>query len=181
MPHGGLAYFNCGPVSGASQPHKHLQVIPFSLAGNDDQRSMGHAISAALTAESHFWIEGITEVKTFPFMNYVAKVDADCATGKLLAATHAVLLSKALATVGPRGDSAGPFSFNTIFTREFIMVVPRRADAFGAVSCNSMAYAGSFFVRSAEELEFIREKGPMQILKQVGFARKAAAPLPSVR
>lgn len=23
---GGLAYFNCGPVSGASQPHKHVQV-----------------------------------------------------------------------------------------------------------------------------------------------------------
>lgn len=27
MPHGGIAYYNCGPQSGASQAHKHLQVL----------------------------------------------------------------------------------------------------------------------------------------------------------
>ena len=26
VPQGALAYFNCGPESGASQPHKHIQV-----------------------------------------------------------------------------------------------------------------------------------------------------------
>lgn len=26
MPQGGIAYYNCGPESGASQPHKHVQV-----------------------------------------------------------------------------------------------------------------------------------------------------------
>ena len=26
MPGGGLAFFNCGDQSGASQPHKHIQV-----------------------------------------------------------------------------------------------------------------------------------------------------------
>ena len=26
IPQGALAYFNCGPESGASQPHKHIQV-----------------------------------------------------------------------------------------------------------------------------------------------------------
>ena len=30
---GGLAYFNRGPGSGASQPHKHLQVVPLPLDG----------------------------------------------------------------------------------------------------------------------------------------------------
>ena len=32
MPQGGLAYFNCGEHSGASQPHKHTQVVPLPLA-----------------------------------------------------------------------------------------------------------------------------------------------------
>jgi len=32
MPGGGLAYFNCGAHSGASQPHKHTQVVPLPLA-----------------------------------------------------------------------------------------------------------------------------------------------------
>ena len=31
MPRGGLAYFNCGAASGASQPHKHTQVVPLPL------------------------------------------------------------------------------------------------------------------------------------------------------
>jgi Ap4A phosphorylase N-terminal domain len=32
MPHGGIAYYNCGPESGASQPHKHLQVLQPDLS-----------------------------------------------------------------------------------------------------------------------------------------------------
>ena len=32
MPDDGICYFNCGPDSGASQPHKHLQIVPLPLA-----------------------------------------------------------------------------------------------------------------------------------------------------
>ena len=31
VPQGALAYFNCGPESGASQPHKHIQVQQVTL------------------------------------------------------------------------------------------------------------------------------------------------------
>ena len=31
MPEGGICYFNCGPDLGASQPHKHLQIVPLPL------------------------------------------------------------------------------------------------------------------------------------------------------
>ena len=33
FPRGGLAYFNCGEEAGASQPHKHTQIVPLPLAG----------------------------------------------------------------------------------------------------------------------------------------------------
>lgn len=39
MPRGGLAFYNCGPVSGASQPHKHVQVVPLPL--DDPEGSSG--------------------------------------------------------------------------------------------------------------------------------------------
>ncbi len=32
FPHGALAYFNCGEEAGASQPHKHTQIVPLPLA-----------------------------------------------------------------------------------------------------------------------------------------------------
>ncbi len=32
FPKGALAYFNCGEAAGASQPHKHMQIVPLPLA-----------------------------------------------------------------------------------------------------------------------------------------------------
>lgn len=43
MPRGGLAFYNCGPVSGASQPHKHVQVVPLPL--DDPEGSSSAAAS----------------------------------------------------------------------------------------------------------------------------------------
>lgn len=62
-----------------------------------------------------------------------------------------------------------PLSFNTVATRDFMLVVPRRRESVGPLSCNAMAFAGSFFVRSAGELEYLRAAGPMAVLAEVGF------------
>lgn len=35
----GLAFFNCGPLSGASQPHKHVQLLPLPLAPEQSPRN----------------------------------------------------------------------------------------------------------------------------------------------
>ena len=45
MPRGGLAFYNCGPVSGASQPHKHVQVVPLPL--DDPERSSSSSSGAS--------------------------------------------------------------------------------------------------------------------------------------
>ena len=49
MPRGGLAFYNCGPVSGASQPHKHVQVVPLPL--DDPEGSGSDGISGAATSD----------------------------------------------------------------------------------------------------------------------------------
>ena len=36
-------------------------------------------------------------------------------------------------------------------------------------SCNSVAFAGSIFVRSLEEQQFVRERGPLHVLTATGF------------
>lgn len=50
-----------------------------------------------------------------------------------------------------------------------MMVVPRRAEADGPVSCNAVAFAGSIFVKSSEEQDYVRQQGPLCILAAVGF------------
>jgi Ap4A phosphorylase N-terminal domain/ATP adenylyltransferase C-terminal domain len=53
-PNGGLAYFNRGPVSGASQPHKHLQVVPLPLSdAAAESIPMAPIVEAALRDAAH--------------------------------------------------------------------------------------------------------------------------------
>ena len=56
-----------------------------------------------------------------------------------------------------------------VCTPDFMLVVPRSHEACGPCSCNAVAYAGSLFVRSAEELEYARVRGPLHILTATGY------------
>lgn len=182
MPQGGLAYFNCGPVSGASQPHKHLQIVPLPLL-DTAPLPFGPCIHSHM-ADTAPWTA--TAVPSMPFIHSIAKIDPGTTTGPLLAQIHSSLLQQSIASVHAAHPSSkntvdteenllnsetttACMSYNLVMTREFIMIVPRSHDSIGPVSCNAMAYAGSFFVRSIEELEFIRKEGPMKILSRVGY------------
>ena len=191
VPGGGLMYFNRGPMSGASQPHKHLQIVPLPLnpSINDPTKDppFWPAIAEA-TAGKSTGGAGATSISSFPFANFVARLDSSNKSspeleGEILAETHATLVDLAYKAAeaaaalnssdnATRSDSpsltATNFSYNTIATKEFMMVVPRSKEGSGPVSCNAMAFAGSFFVRGTDELEFIKEKGPFEILKAVG-------------
>lgn len=188
MPRGGLSYFNRGPVSGASQPHKHMQIVPLPLnssllnSGNGDvllQDPPFWPAIAETTAGKPTWSAGVTSVSRFPFANFVARIDSTASVsdaGEMLAKAHATLVDLAFkaATMNIKSFpqaaeiDVSNFSYNTIATKEFIMVVPRSKEGSGPLNCNAMAFAGSFFVRGADELAFIKEKGPFEILKDVG-------------
>jgi ATP adenylyltransferase len=185
MPRGGLAYFNCGPLSGASQPHKHLQVVPLPLlpppAADGADPPFWPALAAA-TAGAAAWCD-VVEPEALPFASFVVRLDPASASGEALQAAYARLMQRMhtfVAAAQPEAAASAPeegatepptVSHNLVMTRLFMMAVPRRREGDGPVSCNAMAFAGSFFVRSAEELAHVRAAGPMHILAAVGFPR----------
>jgi ATP adenylyltransferase len=176
MPCGGLAYFNCGPASGASQPHKHVQVVPLPLlpppAGVDDDPPFWPTIVAS-SASAPTGV--VLDLPSLPFVSFVARLDPAAASGKVLAGVYDALMLRAAAFVGAQARrEAAVASYNLVMTHHFMMVVPRRHEGAGPVSCNAMAFAGSFFVRSTEELEYVRRAGPLHILESVGYPREAA-------
>lgn len=179
LPHGGLAFFNCGPQSGASQPHKHLQVIPLPLVSNSkgtDGIPFEHVIGETLAEQPAL---SVRSVPSLPFINFVTRINGQGTSLAIqLAETHAKMVHRAMkevlggqfiACTGPAIDYQ--LSFNTLFTKDFMMLIPRRLESYSAVSCNAMAFAGSFFVRNAEELNAIRGSGPLHILSEVGFPK----------
>jgi ATP adenylyltransferase len=172
MPGGGLAYFNSGPASGASQPHRHTQVVPLPLAPEvaDGAAAAGavpfEALMAAATARAAPWVEA-APLAGVPFAAHVVRLEGAPPGGAgaaLKGACDALMAAAARAAGG-----AAPASYNLVLTRRFFLAAPRRAEADGPVSVNAVGFAGSFFVRSAAELEHVRAAGPMAILARVGF------------
>jgi len=64
---GGLAYFNHGPLSGMSQPHKHVQAVPLPLEGCSEAVPMGPLVAAGLEGRE---AGACNELRRFPFQAY---------------------------------------------------------------------------------------------------------------
>jgi hypothetical protein len=72
MPGGGLAYYNCGEHSGASQPHKHVQIVPLPLADAlPDETSFAGLIRSTQTELGLAEYEAF-ELRCLPFRSYAA-------------------------------------------------------------------------------------------------------------
>ena len=58
--------------------------------------------------------------------------------------------------------------YNLLATREWMLMVPRRAEHFESISINALGFAGALLVRTEPELALIRERGPMTALRATG-------------
>jgi Ap4A phosphorylase N-terminal domain len=76
-PEGGLAYFNCGPHSGMSMPHKHLQIIPLPLGPSETGQCLPTGtILRQVVADAA--VGAPQEVRRFPFRAYACRLDEMC-------------------------------------------------------------------------------------------------------
>ena len=65
----GLAFYNSGRAAGASQPHKHLQVVPLPLASGGPKVP----IESALTPNNY--LKGVGINSTLPFVHAISLVN----------------------------------------------------------------------------------------------------------
>ncbi|KAG2499597.1 hypothetical protein HYH03_002538 [Edaphochlamys debaryana] len=182
MPEGGVAFYNCGPESGRSQPHKHLQVVPLPFAEGQPPAAPLEPL-VAVAAAGAAPLQPL-ELRALPYRCYVAMLPDSPSPDQLQAACSALLQRAfpgytytphpALAA-GPPTDAAtaaavaaGPVSYNVLMTRRWLLLAPRRQERCGPLALNSLAFAGTVLVRSEEELGFVRETGPANILAQIG-------------
>jgi sulfate adenylyltransferase (ADP) / ATP adenylyltransferase len=163
-----LGFYNSGPAAGASQPHKHLQLVPLPLstATPDIAVSTMFDPSAPMNEPSH--------VPRLPFTNAFAWLDAavPTAVAEQAARTH-ILYRKLLAAAGIDPLDPPPRPYNLLVTRRFMLVIPRRLERYANVAVNALGFAGSFYLADRAGLEVIHKTGPVELLKQVGFSNPA--------
>lgn len=147
-----LAFYNGGPESGASQPHRHFQAVGLPLG------------PAPAPIPTQAWIEAAAAgAHALPFAGAAALLPPDLwhseTGGETLHAVAAELLGRC------GRDPAAPGSFNLLFTRAWMLAVPRRARRFRDVSMNSLGYAGAMIVKSRAGQHALKTLGPAAILR----------------
>ena len=142
-----LAFYNGGPEAGASQSHKHLQVVTLPLSPRHSV-----PIDALLTSSKD----------ALPFRHAALRLDPG------QAARPAEMLA-AYRELHRRAGLVAPQPYSLLATHEFMLVVPRSGDRYEGISINSLAFAGSFFVRDAKHAHLIAAGPPMAVLKSVAM------------
>lgn len=155
----GLAFYNAGRVAGASQHHKHLQIVPFPLDPDGSDLPMrallGDPAPAGCPIQSH----------ALPFPHRLAWLP----DGILQDAPAMAQLYRAmLRAVGVWDGGAGlPRPYNWLATNRWSMVVPRTAEQVAGMSVNALGFAGSLLVRDDKQLAWLQNFGPLRALDAV--------------
>ncbi len=162
-----LGFYNGGAQAGASQRHKHLQLIPLPLADEGPALPV-EAVLPPLDAQV------LGRIPAFPFLHVFARLPAGLigqpveAARLSLALYYRMLEKVRIPRLHKDGDLWQGAPYNLLVTTEWMMLVARAAECAEDISINALAYAGSLFVRDNEDLDRVIALGPMHFLSAVG-------------
>ncbi len=166
----GLVFYNGGREAGASQQHKHLQMIPLPLAPTGPAIPIEPLLAAAP-------VRMLRTITGFPFLHSFVRLDREFVNAPLDAAkTTFELYAAMLNSVGmhapqPHGPTSQSMPYCFLVTREWLLLVPRTKEFFEDISLNALAFAGSLFVRNEQQLERLKIIGPMKALANVAIPK----------
>ncbi|KAJ3056151.1 bifunctional AP-4-A phosphorylase/ADP sulfurylase [Rhizophlyctis rosea] len=193
-----VGFYNCGGKSGASVPHKHMQLLPRSLEDQDPFPPVGAALKyfvGKTDVGTPFSAQHLPFVHGFAFLPPSPPSDPGFILAQIFrkVLTHAfksaqldpslclnppesVQTSTTLSSSTVAVESTEPPSYNVIFTKEWMMVVPRRKESVDRISINSVGFAGCLLAKSEENVELLRRKGCLNILVELGYPTKFGTP-----
>lgn len=157
--HGGLGFYNGGRIAGASQAHKHLQWVPAQASALEDFLPPLHPGAAA-------------ENLALPWAHAAVGVDESAWShpddaGSVLLAAYRLACERL--ELPCDADPMPPY--NLLVSRGALLLVPRTREKWDDVSLNSLAWAGSLFVRDRAQIDGLRRHGPLEVLAAVGRPR----------
>jgi sulfate adenylyltransferase (ADP) / ATP adenylyltransferase len=166
----GLVFYNGGAAAGASQPHKHLQVVPLPL-GTGSTPAPIDAVLATVRGRTGICVApGIAFPHSFAWLDPGLFASARDATAQLVALYPELLRCIGISAVEAGGARLQSRPYNLLVTRRWILAVPRVRADFAGVPVNALGFAGSLFVSDHAGLATIRRAGPMAVLRAVSGA-----------
>ncbi|MFM1811159.1 MAG: hypothetical protein RLZZ336_97 [Cyanobacteriota bacterium] len=151
----GLWFFNSCGAAGASQPHRHLQLLP-RHAGQLRCPLEPHLLAGLAMPEGQ---------RAFPWAHALSPRRDPSSARELfdLVLDHAARLG-----LGDPGTHARPqHPYNLVFTDDWLLTVRRSREHWLGFSINGLGFAGYLLATEGSDLERLQQDGPWQLLKAV--------------
>lgn len=164
----GLGFYNSGKMAGASQSHKHLQLVPLPLTPR------GEPIPVESVFASVVWNGGVGTSPVLPFQHALIRFDSGDLTAQQSAQStldrYLELLSRF--DLYGAGDARPKGAYNLLVTRRWMLLIPRSQEKFETIEVNALGFAGTLFVRNQQQFEHLKSISPLVLLKQVAVANQ---------
>lgn len=160
----GLGFYNGGTEAGASQPHKHLQLVPLPLMPDGDRLPIEGAI--AQTEYAGTGLDKIGRSAWLPFNHAIAPISPDSSPEQLQQQYYRLLNAVGLIEGIPSTERQTG-AYNLLATRDWLMVVPRSQEGFAGISLNALGFAGALLVRNDAQLQQLKTLQPLNLLANV--------------
>ena len=153
----GLWFFNSGPAAGASQPHRHLQLLP---------RAAGERICARDGWFRRCAQDATTSVQDPLLRSSRVAAISSTLTGETLQDLY-LALAQDLGLGHPSTDDCSRGAYNLLLSREWMAIVRRRREGIRGFSVNALGFAGSLLSTEASDRQWIQDSGPEALLQAV--------------
>lgn len=159
----GLGFYNGGQVAGASQRHKHLQIVPLPFVPDGSPLPLEPSIQEMAGHNPKLpYRHAITLFNNLDFTQPLAVAD------RLL--KHYQDLLTTLNLIEHAGATEPLGAYNLLVTREWMYVVPRSRESFAGIPINSLGFTGALLVKNQTQLAQLKTVGPLTMLSEVGYA-----------
>lgn len=159
----GLGFYNSGTLSGASQHHKHLQLVPFPLSSEVEKTPIESIIKKTDVQKD------IGFMSSFNFNHALTKINLT--TGQNYLQNALIMLEnyhKLLRAINlPLHKEKPTVDYNLLITREWMMIIERSKASYESIPVNSLGFAGTFLVKNQEQMKQLKELTPLRILHNV--------------
>lgn len=149
----GLWFFNSCAEAGASQPHRHLQLLP--RRGDQAACPLDRLLRAQLAGLGRPW----------PWAYRLSPRRAGDGAEALATTYHAHALSLGLGD--PASDPRPLHPYNLIFTDHWFLTVRRVREHVAGFSVNALGFAGYLLLSDRSELAWLQRGGPWALLQAV--------------
>jgi ATP adenylyltransferase len=155
----GLWFFNSGPEAGASQPHRHLQLLPRQLAQQPCPLDPEFLRALGSAAAPWPWQVGLRPLDPGnpPSAETLARIYGDLALAQGIGS--------------PAIDAAPLRPYNLLITPRWFALVPRRMEGHGGFSLNALAYGGYLLATEESNLAWLAQQGPLALLAEAALVR----------